>query len=1555
VDVSAARPDDLEDFSRRSHGADGDLESVLGELKGQYHEFVSENRWGVFEAGSLLGAFGAHLRGNTFTARWVAGIAEAFRRAGGNGALVRLPDKAIKASLRAAGLDHHRRSVTFDAPVAYGFPPTTGYTDDPINTATGNFVTREEDVVCGGLADGLTFARTYNSRSDRVGAFGRGWASWATARLLPRPDGAAYVGPDGQEALFPRMGDGYGRVLGVDALVEPLAWGVALCWFDGRRWEFGDAGLPCSVSRGPGTEIRLRHDDGRLVELAHAGGRRVGVEWDAGGSRIVRLACSDGRCVSYRYDESEALVEVDGAGAGAGGTRCYELDDAGRVVSVTDGDGVVEAVNSYDEDGRVLEQLSPFGRRTYLSYLPGRVTVTTDDDEHGPVNTFIHDAAGRLLAVVDGDDRQLSVAYDEWGNPVAVTERTGAVTVQAFDDRSRLVRRVLPSGATYSFAYDDADRLVEVAVSCGGVTRYGYAGDERIPCEITDPEGGVTRQAVRDGLVRRIVDPDGVTVEYEYDADGDVVAATDGDGATERLERDAAGRVTAEVTPLGRRVALSYDGRGRIVERHVADGGVWRYEYTAGGRLAAVADPCGGREETRYGDHGRPVATVDPLGHVTGREYDAFGNVAGLVEPGGARWRYTYDAVMRPVATIDPLGGRWEREYDVNGTLVATIDPEGVRMSASTDAFGRVVAMGDGLTEERFELDELGRVVALCRADGATARAEYDLCGRRTLFENASGDVTRWEYTPGGRVAREISPSGRIEAFEYDARGRVAARIDGAGRRWDYRYDADGAPVETRLPTGEAERWVYDGAGRLTQRSAPGDGVTRYEYDAVGRIVAIADREAGARRFEYDASGRLARAVDANGGVTHYAYDERGRPTQITDPLGDCVTRRYDAVGRLVQVTDQLGRSGTAAYDLAGRLIERADAAGRKVRRSYDAAGRLMSFGPADAEPTTIEYDALGRMVAVDEPGSFSHRLRWDPEDRLVERRRDDLAMRWAYKGDGEWSALGYPDGTETRYVHDAGGYVVAAEHPALGSIELRRDAAGRLVGASAGGMQASWRYADGDLVAYEMHAGGTSRTARLTRDAVGRVVQATFDGAVNEFAYDAAGQLLSATGPRGAFSFGYDANGRLARETSPSGTVEYEHDRAGELVRRATGADTITRFEYDPAGYRVRETGPDLERRYRWDALGRLREIERAGRNGAMSRSIDVAVDALGELAAIDGTSTLWDTAHPLQPLTWTGSDAVIGEGAPWALASAGSAHWLAPDWQGTIGDAPRDPWGARPDAATLVDHSELGYRGELEFDAETWLRHRVYQPASRCFSQPDPLAPVAGTASAANQYHYAANNPIGRSDPLGLRPLTDRDLQALRDRMDRNLLEKGRDYTVDHAGDISAITGLASVVALGTPLAPLAPGLALISAATGGVSVYQSYKGRDYAGMALDVAGVAMAGTGAVQGLRVAGARRALKATRAQADQALAGARAAAHINLAPLADIRYARQAELGQLSAQRGRAAHTLERSERNLNYQGAYLGVLSMARSHLRDSTGVEAPPQAPYGPRTDAR
>ena len=248
--TSSARPDDLDSFVSGTRELDGELVGDAASLRGAYDRFESTCHWGELDAASLVDGYKRYPELNESDAAWVANIAASFRRAGGSGDVVSLPDAAIAASLRQAGLSDTRAALTFDSATAYGFPPTTGFTNDPVNTASGNFVEREDDLVFGGLLERLLLARTYNSRSAHVGAFGRGWSSWADARLIARPDGAEYAGPDGQRALFGRRGGGYDRVVGVSALVEPLKSGLALAWFGGDRWHLRRHGAARADRRG---------------------------------------------------------------------------------------------------------------------------------------------------------------------------------------------------------------------------------------------------------------------------------------------------------------------------------------------------------------------------------------------------------------------------------------------------------------------------------------------------------------------------------------------------------------------------------------------------------------------------------------------------------------------------------------------------------------------------------------------------------------------------------------------------------------------------------------------------------------------------------------------------------------------------------------------------------------------------------------------------------------------------------------------------------------------------------------------------------------------------------------------------------------------------------------------------------------------------------------------------------------------------------------------------------------------------------------------------------
>jgi len=288
--------------------------------------------------------------------------------------------------------------------------------------------------------------------------------------------------------------------------------------------------------------------------------------------------------------------------------------------------------------------------------------------------------------------------------------------------------------------------------------------------------------------------------------------------------------------------------------------------------------------------------------------------------------------------------------------------------------------------------------------------------------------------------------------------------------------------------------------------------------------------------------------------------------------------------------------------------------------------------------------------------------------------------------------------------------------------------------------------------------------------------------------------------------------------------------------------------FEYDGSGRRVREG----ERVFRWDAFGHLAAVD----------DTETTVDAFGELTEVGGAVLMWDTDDPLAPLAWMRDRALVGLGQPWATARAdGDVEWLAPDWQGTIGA--RDAFGA-----PALPVPGLGYRGELEFAGLVWQRARAYDPATRGFLSPDPLPPVLGTAYAANPYHYAGNDPLGRLDPLGLRPVTDQELRDIRDRMGQSWFQRNADYIVAGALIVGGVVVMATGV--GGPIGAAMIGGALLSAG-GSAAVQRVTTGHvDYGQVA--VAGLIGAGAG-VAGLAAGGMVSGTSAAAAIGRGALSG----------------------------------------------------------------------------------
>ncbi|VXB81193.1 DUF6531 domain-containing protein [Nocardioides sp. AX2bis] len=1430
--TSSARPAELRGFVTGVEGRIQELDGRPGRLEGLNSAFTTGFDWGTGEPSGVDGA-SVYAALRTFSQLnrqdklWVNTLAEAFEQAGGQapGGMVSLSNAALAASLRAAGVSVSRLDIAPTSPRLYGITPTTGYADDPVNAATGNFVEPETDLAFSGGCGALVLTRMYNSFHRAAGAFGPGWSSWTETRLDLDDEAAHLTLPDGRVVVFPRLGEGWDRATGESMWLERDAAADELRATDngGGTWRFSRAGTPLSQDRGEGTMVGFVHEDGRLVRLEHERGRHVVLTWD--GDRVVAAAASDGRRVDYAYDEGRLV-----AATGALGTRTYRWDEAGLVEAVIDADGVVEVENVYDEQARVTAQRSPHGRTSRYSYLPGHVTQVADPDGTRS-NTWIHDSRGRLIGLVDSDGHRQSTSYDQHGNAVLLTARDGSVTVREHDQRGRTVREVSPAGADLRFEHDDLDRLVRVLTADDAETRLSYVGSSRNPSLLIDPEGGHTRFEWERGLLVRVVDPTGVPVLLEHDVHGDLVATSNALGDTARIERDAAGRVTAAVTPSGHRTTYLHGPAG-VTERRDPDGAVWLFEYTAGGRLATVVDPTGGRAVVEHGDDGDERRRVDALGRSVQQQRDDLGNLASVELPDGSRWHFTHDALSRLVSTTTPDGQTWTRRYDAVGNLAETVAPTGDRVTVSTDTARGTVVAQDGTAEVIHRFDALGRQLGVQQSDGSAAVATYDRCGRVVEQLDVEGGLTRIDRDAGGRAVSVTSPTGEVTRFEHDACGRRSAVVDPLGARTEIGYDADSRPVRVVLPTGEVGWTRFDECGRPVAGFRPGQGLVRHAYDAAGRIVETQDSASGLRRFTYDAVGQLASATNGNGGVTRYDHDVRGRMVAVTDPMGGVTRRAFDAMDRCVAETDSLGRTTRAGYDAAGRQAWQEDARGRRTEWSYDSAGRVSSVSLDGRPLARISRDVHGRSLTLTDTTRpdgrpVVHEAEWNRRGQLVRRSRDGQTMRWSHDASGRRESMTLPDGRQVTYSYDAAGRLAAVDHPLLGRATMERDATGRVTGATAGELRQSWTYADGFLASHRTADGRGATRTTVQRDDEGRILSLDRDGEVTSFDYDAAHQVVESRTGGDAVHWRYDPSGRITSESTPQGRRDFAYD-AGSQLLAVEGPEGTTRHAYDELGRRTRTTWADGRTRdLTWSPTGWLATI--VDESGGERVRTELHVDASAELASIDGTSVLWDTAVGYAPpLAQLGDVPVLALGAVTAVGQ----DWLSPGWRGSRADG-EDVWsvlggtaGAGPGLPGGVGISPAGQLtiGDLE-----WLGARVYDAAGRGFLAADPLDPVTGAGWSGNPYAYAGNDPLHALDPTGLKPVSEADLQAA----NMSWAEAAWDGTKQWAKDntdylIGAGIAALGVAALFIPVVGPAVGGALISAGAD-VIMQRAEAGRD------------------------------------------------------------------------------------------------------------------------------
>ena len=1333
--TSSAVPNDIDAYVSLCDNDTSHHEEEYKTITGAWTEFEAGCKYGTLDIRpALIGLQALNTQSGQLTS-WLTKVAQAFRDADGSAGdiVVRASDAFLDLTLQSRGVGTPQlQHIDATASEIAGEVPSSGYANDPVNVATGNFIEPETDLVFTGTVSEstLSLTRMYNSlavtHADEVpsGVFGLGWFSTLDTHLSFGDEQTSWFMPDGRAVFFDREGEGFARaarepwwltkvpatdelftrvrdaqvhayeqakVTGGSAVVPE----VPFVWMahnnQHEAYFYAPSGAPVARRQGhlSSLTVFILAEDGTVTDLVHPVAHRgIHVDYEpaeeTGGVRPVAAftyntigerAGEPVQNVAYSYTEaaeSSASVQVSGllTGVTTGiGTRTYTHTERGLIHRVINSRGDLEVTNTYDDSGRVIGQISEYGRDISYTYTPSLTTIIADAGTGENENLWVSDSKGRLVSITATDGTRMSMSYDRFSNRISITERDGSRLVRTSDARGHIKRERTPEGADYTYIWDEQDRLLSVSVRDARdvknlsdpmpVNSYHYEESSLVvnpnPVAVLDGAGEATTwEYSPEGDVLKITDPTGVFTAFEYDEHHDIVAMLNPAGEAIRFTRDAAGQVTSVSNPLGATTTLEYNAAGVLTSFTNPLGARWTLTYpqqpvgdgapymvrahqqggqardaSVGALPEAVTDPAGNTTAFTYTAGGDIATVTNAVGGTTRHEYDTFGNLVKMITAGNRVWEYSWDGLSQLVGLTDPTGAITRFEYDRAGEITQVTDATGVishRSIERHEGVESVTGTGEGLFSSAFfKVDVLGRVTEISQQDGASTTSASSSHG-------ASG-VPTGAGAAGAGVAGTGIPHGVSSSAEAIAAAETA-----------------GAPSH---PTGR-QMFTYDAAGNIVEALDANGGLTQYVRDAVGRVTRIISAAGRFTDYTYDTCGRL---VTESVGLNE--------PVRVTDPVTGASS--WEEPTRWAVTT--------LVYDAASQVIERHTPDGLVEKMTYDAAGRLIKV-QAGRRVATYAWDACNQLVRVQDSTFGTRRYAYNELGQLV-RVTDGLGNRtfFAYDADGLLTSVTDPTGAITEYEYDAAGRILEVAkkpHPdsTVTTPAIRTtytwDAAGRLLSEDDGVRTRSFEYdartgdltrtlIDGSLAAeygtgtpalpgstitwMKDHTGDAPVTYRRVFDATGNLVEYTrqVDGTENTSEPGTAEALdtFTSTGSY-TLTYAYDADGFRTMMLTPYGSSQWVLDGAGRPIRSINTASiadpgvreresVIGEFSYDVMGHLVRAQIGETISTWEFDQDGLVSSYEHTSEQGDenTAEGVQVIRDHTGRIIGLDSTTS--------------------------------------------------------------------------------------------------------------------------------------------------------------------------------------------------------------------------------------------------------------------------------------------------------------------------------------------
>ena len=641
-------------------------------------------------------------------------------------------------------------------------------------------------------------------------------------------------------------------------------------------------------------------------------------------------------------------------------------------------------------DGTVLE-LKWHNRISRLLSIWVRNEETHPGEEPFRLASYNYDGKGRLLKVINSAAGALRYYYDDQHRPTRWTDRNGHSYHYRFDDKGRVVAQVGSGGMFPNVAVwlkdegDDApeDGTVCVALECAGefhgnpaeigdtcINEYfdrlgklplanllrekglqgaGLTGRGRtgtrdnepwtIPDELLHDEflGDIRPTVYRStpaGDVWRIITPEGVVTDREFDEHHQIIRETSNTGVVTTIGRDEYGTITRIDYGDGTEMMVTPGAWGEPVQVTSRDGLVTEYEVDAAGMVTSITDPLG--VVTRFEYEWRvtgivPKATITPSGLVRSMECDNAGRPVASTDPAGRRSSVTRDVRGLVTEVIDPVGNTTTIEYSPEGWVTRVVNPDGSKRSGTYDGEGNLIeAMNEA---------------------GATTTTRYTVFDKVSSVTLPNGGITRYTYNTQMEPIMVTNADGHTWQLSYDLDGSIIKEIDYNGLITESHATPDGSRLDTTTGAGTMTT-MFNPYGRMTETRDDQGNATAYQWDTLGRIHQVTNQWC-TTDYSYDEYGRsLTETTTLYSGESHtmaFTYGRLGGVEMITHTLPDgktvSETPMFDDEGVLRNSTYTLGGTEVASLSFG------VDDTGR---RSWAHVGSIIrSFG----------YDRNSRLV----------------------------------------------------------------------------------------------------------------------------------------------------------------------------------------------------------------------------------------------------------------------------------------------------------------------------------------------------------------------------------------------------------------------------------------------------------------------------------------------------------------------------------------------------------------------------------------------------------------